>query len=101
MNEFIKPFLVPAVLVAAITLMVQGILGIINTILQMRAGKAGRDANQINYVVSLLQLIDGLPISPGQKATKKVYVTRTLLPVGLPKELEDLIKEELGSSKSI
>lgn len=99
MKEIIEPFLVPVVLVAAITLIAQGIFGIINTILQMRAGKASREAKQISYVVSLFQLIDGLPFRDGEKATKKSDIAVQLLPQGLPPTLRENIESLLGTPK--
>ena len=92
MNSILNSLLTPAIIIASITLIIQGIFGVINTLMQIREGKSSRNANQISYVNSLLQLTDGLPLGEGTKTVIKIRIAKELLPDSLPQILIENIE---------
>ncbi len=84
MNEIIKSLLSPAIIIAAFTLIIQGVFSIINSIHSKKAYK-------INFVISLFQFIDGLPIDDATKSIEKINIAKKLLPEEIPLSTKKII----------
>ena len=93
MTDALERLITPAVVVALLSVIIQGIKAGVDLISQVRARRISVRQAQITYVTALFALVDGIPLENAQCAVLKMKLARQLLPGELPEMLREVISE--------
>lgn len=85
----------PAVYLALVALIVQSIFAIIENVHNWKTRDTVRKATKIDYVVAMLNLIDGIPITEADKCILKMQIAREYLPDGIPTQITERLTGEI------
>jgi hypothetical protein len=87
----INDFLVPAVFVALLGLILQGIKALLDIFNQFRSRKLARQQSLISLTTALFQLLDASSHTGGEKLTIKQELANQLLIDVVPQEIIELL----------
>ena len=92
MNDWSDLLVKPAMAIALLSVVVQGIKAAVDLLSQARARRISTRQAQIAYATTLLGLADGLHLDEGTRAVLKTDLAHELLPGELP----DALRRVLG-----
>lgn len=90
MNKIFENFLAPAILLALIALIVQGVMAAFEIYNHVRSRRFAYELNQLEYATALLALVDGLPIDEGRRVLLKWDIIDEFIPDRIPTSLHKL-----------
>lgn len=100
--SWFAPWLVPAVLVSALGLLLQGLKSAWDLVMSWKGHRGSRASLQLQEVTALMNLVSSLPLPEARKVTWKIKLIRLIgKDSGLPDvyaALDELIKEVIGAA---
>ncbi len=87
MADWFEPLVKPAVAVALLSVVVQGVKAAVDLVSQARARRISSRQAMISYVTALFALVDGMPLGNAERAVLKSKLASELLPGQLPEAI--------------
>ena len=88
----LQGFIEPAIVIAIVAVMLQAVLGIIGTVLQMRASSVSRESSELNLLLATFAIIDSLPNTAGRRIALKRKASQEIIRQRVPSAIREVIE---------